>query len=127
MLTKSISTVNASAKKVTILLDILVDFALQLKLMIPPIESVTAHAKSMKFGILLLEPAAACLGTTWSMACAESATKRLKSTTKRLSAVTAFKDIKNNQDKAAMVFVLLFAQSMRTGSWTDVSASLATI
>lgn len=127
MLMKSMSTVNASAKKVTILLDILADFALQLKFMIPPIESATAHAKSMKFGILLLELAAACLDITWSTECAVSAIQRLKSTIKKLSAVTVLKAIKNNQDKAAMVFVLPSAPSMRTGSWTDVSVSPATI
>lgn len=61
---KSLSMENVSVKMVTISLAILVEFVLQPKFMILPIESVTLHARRTKSGIQLSELVDVYLPTT---------------------------------------------------------------
>jgi hypothetical protein len=100
-----------------------VDFALPLKSMIEHTESVVPHVKLMKSGIQLLEPVDVYPETIWLEDSVAFVTLELKSTIKRINAVTVLKDIKEPVDKVATEYVHLFVLPIKTGFKEDVSAN----
>jgi hypothetical protein len=100
-----------------------VDFALPLKSMIEHTESVVPYVKLMKSGIQLLEPVDVYPETIWLEDSVAFVTLELKSTIKRINAVTVLKDIKEQVDKVAMEYVHLFVLPIKTGFKEDVSAN----